>query len=79
MFYFHKSYDILIYSKKNRVDIMEFVTNIFIETYHVVKKVIDFPKDTVNKIKQRKMIEEKKEEDAERNRRKFSLISGRIR
>ena len=57
---------------------MEFVTNIFIETYHLVKKVIDFPKDTVNKIKQRKMMEEKKEEDAERNRRLTAETMGTV-
>ena len=52
--------------------------NIFIETYHLVKKVIDYPKTLIEKQKQDKIAREQKIEQEERNKRLIAETMGTI-
>ena len=52
--------------------------NIFIETYHIVKKVIDLPKNIIYNAKQKKMLEELKEEQDERKRKLLEETIGTV-
>lgn len=52
--------------------------NIFIETYHLVKKVIDLPKNAAEKRRQQKLIEEQKKEQEERSKRLLAETMGTI-
>ena len=52
--------------------------NIFIETYHLVKKVIDYPKSLIERQKQEKIAREQKIEQEERNKRLIAETMGTI-
>ncbi len=54
------------------------ITEIFIKVYHMVKKVIDYPKDLMNRMKQEQISREKKEEDEEKNRRLIRDTMGTV-
>lgn len=52
--------------------------NIFIETYHLVKKVIDFPKDLISKYKSEQVARELKEEQEARAKRLIAETMGTV-
>ena len=52
--------------------------NIFIETYHLVKKIIDLPSNMVAKYKKNKIQQEQKIEQEERNRRLIAETMGSV-
>lgn len=52
--------------------------NIFIETYHLVKKVIDLPKTLTEKHKQQQILREQKIEQEERQRRILAETMGTV-
>lgn len=52
--------------------------NIFIETYHIVKKGIDLPKNLIKKYKNEQMLREQKVEQEERNRRLLAETMGTV-
>ena len=52
--------------------------NVFIETYHIVKKIIDYPKRLLEKQKEEKLLREQKIEQEERNKRLLAETMGTI-
>ena len=52
--------------------------NIFIETYHLVKKILLSPKTALEKYKSKKLEEEKEQEQAERKRKLVQETIGSI-
>ena len=52
--------------------------NIFIETYHIVKKIIDLPKTLIKKHKEQQILREQKIEQEERQRRLLAETIGTV-